>query len=83
MDRKSLHVLQADEGYGLGGSMPRESYLNQARVIEISRAGLLVLTAMKTENEICSRTNGRVMTIHVEKGKTVETGEPLVTIAGH
>ncbi|TSA23955.1 acetyl-CoA carboxylase biotin carboxylase subunit [bacterium] len=38
VDRKSLHVLQADEAYALGGSTPRESYLNQAKIIEISRA---------------------------------------------
>lgn len=38
VDRKSLHVLSADEAYALGGSTPRESYLNQARIIEIAMA---------------------------------------------
>jgi acetyl-CoA carboxylase biotin carboxylase subunit len=38
VDRKSLHVLSADEAYALPGSAPRESYLNQARIIEISKS---------------------------------------------
>ncbi len=42
--------------------------------------GLLVLEAMKMENEIRSLRHGRVQTIHVEKGKPVEKSEPLVTI---
>jgi acetyl-CoA carboxylase, biotin carboxylase subunit len=37
VDRKSLHVLRADEAYPLGGSTPRESYLNQAGIIDIAR----------------------------------------------
>ena len=37
VDRKSLHVLSADEAYGLGGSVPRECYLNQAKTIELAR----------------------------------------------
>jgi biotin carboxyl carrier protein len=42
--------------------------------------GLLVLEAMKMENEIRSLTEGRIQTIHVSSGKVVEKGEPLVTI---
>jgi pyruvate carboxylase subunit B len=42
--------------------------------------GLLVLEAMKMENEIRSTNHGRVQAIHVEKGKPVEKGEALVTI---
>ncbi len=38
VDRKSLHVLSADEAYALGGSIPRESYLNQGRIIDIAKA---------------------------------------------
>jgi len=47
-----------------------------------SGKGLLVLEAMKMENEIRSLRHGRVESIHVERGKPVEKGEPLVTIAG-
>ena len=42
--------------------------------------GLLVLEAMKMENEIRSTRPGRVKAIHVEAGSAVEKGEPLVTI---
>jgi acetyl-CoA carboxylase biotin carboxylase subunit len=37
VDRTALHVLMADEAYPLGGSAPAESYLNQARILEIAR----------------------------------------------
>jgi hypothetical protein len=42
--------------------------------------GLLVLEAMKMENEIRSVTKGKILSIHVICGKVVEKGEPLVTI---
>jgi acetyl-CoA carboxylase biotin carboxylase subunit len=37
VDRRSLHVIQADEAYPLGGSAPRDSYLNQSRIIQIAK----------------------------------------------
>jgi acetyl-CoA carboxylase biotin carboxylase subunit len=37
IDRKSLHVLSADEAYPLGGSSPRESYLDQSKIITIAQ----------------------------------------------
>ncbi len=42
--------------------------------------GLLVLEAMKMENEIRCLSSGKVQKIHVAKGKAVEKGEALVTI---
>ncbi len=36
VDRRSLHVLQSDEAYALGGSRPSDSYLNQTKIIEIA-----------------------------------------------
>ncbi|MGB7448903.1 MAG: biotin carboxylase N-terminal domain-containing protein [Ornithinimicrobium sp.] len=36
-DRDALHVKIADEAYGLGGSTPGESYLNQQAVIDAAR----------------------------------------------
>jgi acetyl-CoA carboxylase biotin carboxylase subunit len=38
VDRNSLHVISADEAYALGGALPRESYLNQSRIVEIARS---------------------------------------------
>jgi acetyl-CoA carboxylase, biotin carboxylase subunit len=34
VDRSCLHVIAADEAYPLGGSTPKESYLNQAKILE-------------------------------------------------
>ena len=39
---------------------------------------LIILEAMKMENEITAETNGKVSKIFVQKGATVETGAPLV-----
>ena len=41
---------------------------------------LLILEAMKMENEITAETNGKVSKVFVQKGATVETGAPLVEI---
>lgn len=43
-------------------------------------ARLVVLEAMKMENEILAEEGGRVVAVHVEEGATVETGDPLVTL---
>jgi biotin carboxyl carrier protein len=45
-----------------------------------SGQGLLVLEAMKMENEIRSLTRGRIQSIHVDRGRPVEKGEALVTV---
>ena len=41
---------------------------------------LVILEAMKMENEIMAPQNGTVTQILVDKGATVETGAPLVCI---
>ncbi len=41
---------------------------------------ILILEAMKMENEIVSPKDGVVNKIHTSKSSTVSTGEPLVTI---
>ncbi|MGH9457311.1 MAG: biotin/lipoyl-containing protein [Thermoanaerobaculia bacterium] len=43
-------------------------------------AGLLILEAMKMENEIAAPRDGRVAEVHVESGATVEGGAALVTL---
>jgi biotin carboxyl carrier protein len=45
-----------------------------------SGQGLIVVEAMKMENEIGSPKAGSVQTIHVEAGRTVEAGETLIVI---
>ena len=42
---------------------------------------LIVLEAMKMENEISATKSGPVAQINVTKGAVVETGTPLVVIA--
>jgi propionyl-CoA carboxylase alpha chain len=37
VDRKSLHVVMADEAYPLGGSTPAQSYLNQEKILQRAR----------------------------------------------
>lgn len=41
---------------------------------------LLILEAMKMENEICADGDGTVRKVHVSEGKTVNSNDPLVTI---
>ena len=42
---------------------------------------LLILEAMKMENEVTSTKSGTVVQVAVSKGQVVETGTPLVVIA--
>jgi biotin carboxyl carrier protein len=42
---------------------------------------LLILEAMKMENEISAVSDGVVKTIHVQAGSTVNTGDPMVDLA--
>lgn len=42
---------------------------------------LLVLEAMKMENEIMAPKAGKIVSVHVEKGASVESGAVLVVIA--
>jgi biotin carboxyl carrier protein len=41
---------------------------------------LLVLEAMKMENDICAPQDGTVATVNVQKGASVQTDEVLVTL---
>lgn len=45
------------------------------------RQGLLVVEAMKMENELRAPRAGRVLEVLVTSGQTVETGRPVVVIA--
>jgi glutaconyl-CoA decarboxylase len=50
---------------------------------DVVKAGqvLVVLEAMKMENDIPAPRDGRVAQVLVSKGSTVDTGAPLVTLA--
>jgi biotin carboxyl carrier protein len=45
-----------------------------------SRQGLVVIEAMKMENELSSPREGTIKEVRAEPGRTVETGETLVVI---
>jgi biotin carboxyl carrier protein len=47
--------------------------------VSIGKA-LMVLEAMKMENEIRSLFHGRILKIHTQRGKAVEKGEQLITV---
>lgn len=42
---------------------------------------LMVLEAMKMENEIMASLDGQIKTVYVQKGASVNTGDPLVEIS--
>lgn len=42
---------------------------------------LLILEAMKMENEICAGGDGTVAAVRVQSGQSVNTGDPLVDLA--
>jgi len=42
---------------------------------------VVLIEAMKMENEIVSPVNGTIATVHVTKGQTVSAGELLITIS--
>ena len=42
---------------------------------------LVVLEAMKMENDICAPADGKVVSVSVEKGQSVVVDEVLVTLA--
>lgn len=42
--------------------------------------GLLILEAMKMQNELRSPSSGRVREVHVSKGEKVEKGDPLLVL---
>jgi acetyl/propionyl-CoA carboxylase alpha subunit len=75
------------------GSRDAESVLRSpmpGRVVKVQCApgdavergqGLVVIEAMKMENELASPGTGTVKAVHVETGKTVEGGQVLVELA--
>jgi glutaconyl-CoA/methylmalonyl-CoA decarboxylase subunit gamma len=46
----------------------------------LANAPLIVIEAMKMQNELCARTDAQVRAVHVEVGQTVERGAVLVEL---
>ncbi len=73
----------AAEGTAVESPMPGTILNVNVNVGAKVKAGdvLVVLEAMKMENEIKAAADGTVTAVHVRKGDSVESGSPLVTIA--
>jgi len=54
--------------------------VRKGEVVEVGK-GVVVVEAMKMENELRAQTQGVVEQIHVKAGDRVEKGAPLVTLA--
>ena len=79
------HLARAAHGAAAGGARTVTAYM-PGRVVAILVAegdevqagrGVIVLEAMKMENEIAPEHPGKVTGIHVEVGQAVEGGDPL------
>ncbi|HVH08674.1 MAG TPA: acetyl-CoA carboxylase biotin carboxyl carrier protein subunit [Gemmatimonadales bacterium] len=72
--RDQLRAITADRPSIGVSRLPRASAVEPG-------AGLVVVEAMKLENELRAPHAGIVETVHVAAGQTVEKGMPLVTLA--
>lgn len=70
-------------GYTVTAPMPGTILNVNVSVGDVVKRGqvLLILEAMKMENEIVAPVDGRVASINVDKGKSVNAGDVLVTLA--
>ena len=80
-------LLGASGGAGAGGGvlsspMPGKIVKLLVAVGDAVQEGqtLLVMEAMKMQNELKTNTTGTVKTVHVQEGATVETGAALITV---
>ncbi len=80
-------LLAAASGAGAGGGvlsspMPGKIVKVLVQPGEAVQEGqtLLVMEAMKMQNELKTHTTGTVTTVHVQEGATVETGAALITV---
>jgi biotin carboxyl carrier protein len=80
-------LLAGGGGAGSGGGilaspMPGKIVKLLVQVGDAVQEGqtLLVMEAMKMQNELKTTTTGTVTTIHIQEGATVETGTVLITV---
>ena len=87
LDERERGALELQKGRksGVGivkSVMPgivRKVFVGEGEAVEAG-APLLILEAMKMENEIRAEGEGRVVRIHVTEGMAVNSNDPLVTI---
>jgi biotin carboxyl carrier protein len=84
-ERGALELEQGRKSAGLGivkSVMPgivRKIFVAEGDQVDVG-APLLILEAMKMENEIAAEGEGTVTKIHIEEGKAVNSNDPLITI---
>lgn len=73
----------AGEGEAVNAPMPGNILDVKVKSGDAVKNGqpLIILEAMKMENEICAPKDGTVTAVMVNKGDTVDAGQGLVTIA--
>jgi biotin carboxyl carrier protein len=80
------HLARAAHGAAAGGGAETVKAYMPGRVVALlveegaevtAGQGVVVLEAMKMENEIAAEHAGRIARIHVEEGQAVEGGDPL------
>lgn len=81
--REVAHADPATRGTTVEAPMPGLIVAIHAQPGSTVRRGepLVVMEAMKMQNELQAETDGVVRALHVEVGETVEAGKPLVTLA--
>lgn len=87
--RRAIRELAGEEGPGAGGRELRAPM--PGRIVRVlveegqevdAGDGLVVMEAMKMENELSARAPGRVETVRVEPDQTVNQGDVLVVLDG-
>jgi len=87
LDERERGALQLGGERKIGGGVVKSVMPGIVRKVFIQEGTqvatgepLLILEAMKMENEICAEGDGIVAKVHVQEGKTVNSNDPLVTI---
>ncbi len=80
-------LLSGTGGAGAGGGllaspMPGKIVKLLVKAVDQVQEGqtLLVMEAMKMQNELKAAVSGTVATVHIQEGATVETGATLITV---
>jgi biotin carboxyl carrier protein len=76
-------VLPTGEGLTMDAPMPGNILDVQVKVGDVVSENqvLVILEAMKMENEIVAPKSGTVTAVYVTKGSAIDVGAPIVTIA--
>jgi biotin carboxyl carrier protein len=87
-DEKRLRLERAAAGFAAGGRQPVDAPM-PGRIVKVlcrlgdevkAGQGLVVLEAMKMENELRSPKDGRVVELHVQEGQAVEGNAKLCAV---